>query len=141
MPLLAGADDETPRDALKALSGKWIVESSETLGKKITKDELPWEWTFTADGKAVLTDRKMGKESQYTYTIDNSKSPQTIDIIYQGPEPTLKNAKQLGIYKLENNKLTILLGKPGGTEKDRPKELAAPMESDFLMRLERAKDD
>jgi hypothetical protein len=45
---------------------------------------------------------------------------------------TLKNTKQLGTYKLENNKLTILLGKPGGTEKDRPKELAAPMERDPL---------
>jgi uncharacterized protein (TIGR03067 family) len=140
-PFLVGADGEKTRTALKGVSGTWVVVGSEARGKKITNDELPWQWTFTADGKAVLTDRKKGDESHYTYTIDPSRQPRTIDLTYQGPSPALKNTRQLGIYKVEGNKLTICLSPPGAAEKDRPREFAARAEGSFLMRLERAKGD
>lgn len=140
-PFLTGADGETSRTARKGLSGKWVVVGSQARGKKITNDELPWQWTFTPEGKAVLTDRKKGDESHYTYTIDPSRQPQTIDITYQGPLPALKNTTQLGIYKIENDRLTICLGLPGAAEKDRPGAFDARAGGSFLMRLERAKGD
>jgi uncharacterized protein (TIGR03067 family) len=140
-PCLAGADGETPRTALKGLSGTWVVVGCEARGKKITNDELPWQWTFTADGKATLTDRKKGDASHYTYTIDPSRQPRTIDLTYRGPSPALKNTRQLGIYRMEDDRLTICLGSPGGVEKDRPGEFDTRAEGSFLMRLERARGE
>ena len=138
-PSLAGADDKTPRADLEALRGTWVVVESEANGKKLAKDELTWRWKFMAEGKAILTDRKMDKESRYTYTIDASKEPRAIDIVYQGPEPALKDAKQFGIYKIEDNKLTICFNLPG--VKERPKRFATQAGSGFLMRLERTKNE
>lgn len=137
-PLWAGADDKKPGADPKALRGKWTVVSSEAGGKKLTKDQLLWQWTFTDDGKATLADRKTGKDSRYIYSVDASKEPHAIDIVYQGPEPALKDIKQLGVYKIEDNRLTLCFNLPG--VKERPKEFATQAGSGFLLRLERTKD-
>lgn len=135
----AGADNKPLDEAQKALIGKWTVVSCEANGQKLPKDTLIWQWTFLAEGKAVLTDLKRDEESNFTYSIAPSKESQAIDIVYQGPEPALKGSKQLGIYKLEDNELTVCLNLPSVTE--RPKKFATQMGSGFLMKLERAKVD
>ena len=70
------------------------------------------------------------------YTIDASKTPKTIDFdIKKGQD---QGKKQLGIYKIEDNKLTIIAAQPGSTE--RPKSLQ-PAASDAMLEvvLERVK--
>jgi uncharacterized protein (TIGR03067 family) len=140
-PLLAAAQEKARPAALKELAGTWIVAGSEAKGKKLTKDELPRQWTFTVEGKAVLLDRKTGSKSQYTFTIDPSKQPREIDLTYQGPASGLRNTKQFGIFKIENESLTINLSLPGTTAKDRPEEFSAEAGRSFLMRMERKKDN
>jgi uncharacterized protein (TIGR03067 family) len=139
VPVLVWADDKAIRAELEALSGMWAAVGGEAKGREITKDELPFQWTFEAGGKAVFADRKQGSESHYTYTIDSSKNPKVIDITYEGPVAALKGTRQFGIYKLEKDKLTLCLTSPKSTEKDRPKQFSTKEGRVLLMRLERAK--
>jgi uncharacterized protein (TIGR03067 family) len=138
-PFLAEADDKAISAERKAMIGTWVAVGGEAKGKKLTKDELPLQWTFRAGGKAVFANRTTGTESPFTYTIDPSKKPKAIDITYEGPIAALKNTKQFGIYKIEKDKLTISLTSPGATEKDRPKEFTTKTGGVLLMTFERAK--
>jgi uncharacterized protein (TIGR03067 family) len=141
VPFLAPADDQTTRAELEALSGTWVAVGGEAKGNKLTKDELPFAWTFRAGGKAVFANRKQGGESPYAYTIDATRKPKVIDLTYEGPVAALKGTKQFGIYKMENNELTMCLTLPGAAEKDRPKGFTTKEGKVMLMRFERSKAD
>jgi uncharacterized protein (TIGR03067 family) len=50
-----------------------------------------------------------------SYTIDASKTSNTIDFdIGKGPDA---GKKQLGLFKIEGDKLTIVVAKPGSTDR------------------------
>lgn len=138
-PFLAWGGEKATRADLKALSGTWVAAGGEGMGKEIPKGELPFQWTFGAGGKAVFADTKRGGESHYTFTLDASKKPKRIDVTYEGPVAAMKGEKQLGIYKMENDKLTLCLTFPGATEKDRPTGFTTKERKVLLMRFERAK--
>ena len=58
----------------------------------------------------------MARPSKRANTFDDSKSPKTIDFdIKKGND---EGKKQVGIFKIEEDKVTMVLGMPG--EKDRP---------------------
>jgi uncharacterized protein (TIGR03067 family) len=136
---LAAADDKASKSDLKALSGKWLAVGAEAKGKEVDKSELKVSFTFEASGKATFAHLEKGDEARYRFTIDPSKKPGTIDLVYEGPAAALKGTKQFGIYKVEKDKLTLCLSDPGGSEKDRPKKFAAKGEKVLLLRLERGK--
>jgi uncharacterized protein (TIGR03067 family) len=140
VPGMTGADDEVNRAELKALCGTWVAVSGEGNGKAIPKEELPVQWTFKAEGKAVFAHRERGDEARYSYTIDPSKKPKTIDITYEEPSAALKNTKQFGIYKIEKSELTLCVTGIGTKEKDRPKDFTTKAEGVLLLKLERAQD-
>jgi uncharacterized protein (TIGR03067 family) len=135
-----GADDDVNRAELKRVRGTWVAVSGEANGNKIPRKELPVQWTFKSDGKAVFSHREKGDEARYFYNIDPSKTPKTIDLTYEGPSASLKNMKQFGIYKIEKGELTLCIAGVGTKEKDRPKEFATRAAVVLLLKLERAKD-
>ena len=71
-----------------------------------------------------------------TYTIDASKTPKTIDFeIKKGRD---EGKKQLGIYKIDGEKIAFVLAAPGATT--RPKSfMVDPAESLIEVALVRAK--
>jgi uncharacterized protein (TIGR03067 family) len=142
VPLLAQADEKSDRDDLKALetlSGTWVAVGGEAMGKEIPKEALPFQWKFEVTGKAVFKDRNKGDESPFTFTLDASKKPSTLDVTYRGTIAALKDVKQFGIFKVEKDTLSLCLTLPGATEKERPKSFDTKEGEVMLMRFERVK--
>jgi uncharacterized protein (TIGR03067 family) len=116
---LAAADDAAVRRELKALEGNWKVVAAVDGGRKFPPDRLPpVSFVLRADGTATV---RMGAgESKVTFRIDPSKNPKTMDIVHQsGPG---KGKKQFAIYKLENDRFTVIATDPGAKEEDRPRD-------------------
>jgi uncharacterized protein (TIGR03067 family) len=109
-----GADDTKKSDA-DLLKGKWSVVAISTAKEDAPEDvfkDLRMSFedkTYTVTGNAAF-------EEEGEYTIDASKTPKTIDFdIKKGQEA---GKHQLGIYKIEDKKLTIIVAEAG--EKERP---------------------
>jgi len=129
------AADEPKKDDAEALKGNWTVVSIKSGGQEAPAEDVK-KLKFSFDGKAYTN--AVGDEvvEEGGYTIDASKMPKTIDFdIKKGQD---QGKKQLGIYKIEDNKLTIIAAQPGSTE--RPKSLQ-PAASDAMLEvvLERVK--
>jgi uncharacterized protein (TIGR03067 family) len=138
----APADDKTIQREVESLKGRWRATSVLSPGQAVPKevlDGLQVTWTFKEGGHAVFSTKEFeGKDPEYTYRLDLSKSPKIIDFTYVGPEKETRGRKQFGIYKLEMGKLTLCLTtSPDATEKDRPKEFAIKGEDGILLELER----
>jgi uncharacterized protein (TIGR03067 family) len=108
-----GADD--PKKETTTLKGKWKVVSL-THGGKPAPEELLKDFKCTFEEK-TYTDTingEVGQEGEYKF--DDSKSPKTIDFdIKKGHN---EGKKQVGIYKIEDEKLTLVMAEPDAT--DRP---------------------
>ncbi len=139
MPLLAGADggDDVQKE-LKALAGKWKAVSMEAGGTPFPRDRVP-DFTFlvAADGKA--TGQSPQGEYQAAVIVDPTKTPKTIDNLHEsGPQ---KGKKQYGIYKLEGDKWTVCMTRPGVAEADRPKNFTTKDTANVVFVFERLKGD
>lgn len=107
------------RDALK---GEWVaVKLYGPNGLTVSGDELAkhaGKWDFGGDGTAVLSSMDFaGGPVKYTFTIDGSKSPKTIDLTMKD-----RGLKQFGIYKIEKGTLTLCWAEPGAAADNRPTE-------------------
>jgi uncharacterized protein (TIGR03067 family) len=115
---LCTADDKK-KDDKDLIQGEWVVVDStipQQIGKKIVvKGD---EWTSPTGQK-------------FTITIDDSKKPKQLDLA----KAANANATFLGIYKLEDDKLTFCREKVARGA--RPKELKATPIDDLLV-LKRA---
>jgi uncharacterized protein (TIGR03067 family) len=129
------AADEPKKDDAEAFKGNWTALSIKS-GEQETPADVVKRLKFTFDGKAytnILGDEVVEEGG---YTIDASKTPKTIDFDIKKGDDAGK--KQLGIYKIEENKLTLVVAQPGSTE--RPKSLQpAPSDNMIEAVLERAK--
>ena len=121
------------KDAKKdppSIVGEWLAESAVEGGKP---DNPPpgTTWTFTADGKSILTVGGMKDRDESTYTTDPKKDPAWIDIMAARDRAAMR-----GIYKVEGDTLTLcVLDGPG----DRPTKFEAAAGSKFvLITLKRA---
>jgi len=111
------ADAPTIDDA-EALKGNWSAISLTAGGKSAPEDLIMkfkrsfdgQNYTNTADGQVV---------QQGGYTIDASKMPKTIDFDIRKGEDSGK--KQLAIFQIEGDKLTLVVAEPGSP--DRPKSI------------------
>jgi len=138
-PLLLAADDrDTVSKELKALEGKWKAVSMEANGALLPKDSTP-AFTFIvgANGKSIA--KTPQGDEQATITVDLKKNPKTVDNLHESGAS--KGKKQYGIYKLEGDKWTVCMTRPGAAESDRPKDFATKDTANVVFVFERQKDD
>jgi len=120
------ADDPKKGDA-DSPKGKWSAVSM-SMGGKPAPDEFVKGFKFTFDDKTYTN--VVGSEvvEEGGYKIDATKSPKAIDFdIKKGPD---NGKKQLAIYKIESDKLTIVAAMAGSDE--RPKSFKVEPESQVL---------
>lgn len=136
-PLLAADAGDEVRQELKALQGKWKAVGVEAGGKALPKESVP-DFTFVvgADGKS--TGQSPQGDYQATITVDPKKNPKTIDNLHDSGAQ--KGKKQYGIYKLEGEKWTVCMTRPGAMEGDRPKDFATKDTANVVFVFERLKE-
>jgi len=137
-PFALGADggDDVKKE-LKALEGKWKAVSMEAGGKPLPKDSVEFMFTVGANGKA--TGKSAQSEYQATITVDPKKSPKTIDNAHE--TGSQKGKKQYGIYKLEGDKWTVCMTRPGVEESARPKDFTTKDTANVVFVFERQKEE
>ena len=129
------AADEPKKDDAEALKGNWSAVSLKQGGKS-APDDLIKKFKANFDGKGYtnIVDGEVIEVGGYT--VDISKTPRTIDFDIKKGQGEGK--KQLGIFQIEGNKLTLVVADPGAP--DRPKSMK-PEDTDPVVEvvLERAK--
>jgi uncharacterized protein (TIGR03067 family) len=126
--------DDAKKDDAEALKGKWVAVSIKQGGFPVP-EEAAKMFKFSFDGKEYLNSAP-GQSEEGGYKIDSSKSPRTIDFdIKTGND---KGKKQLGVYKLDGDKLTIVAATAGETERPKSTEPGAD-DPVLLVVLEREK--
>jgi uncharacterized protein (TIGR03067 family) len=123
---------------LKALEGKWKTVAVEAGGKPFPKDAIP-DFTFTVGAGGKSTGKFPQGDYQATITVNPKKSPRTIDSLHESGAQ--KGKKQYGIYKLEGDKWTVCMTRPGVAEGDRPKDFDTKDTAYVVFGFERLQDD
>jgi uncharacterized protein (TIGR03067 family) len=119
------AADEPKKDDTPSLKGNWTTVSIKVGGQEAPAGEAE-KMKFSFDDKSY-TNSYGDQLEEGGYTVDASKTPNTIDFdIKKGPDA---GKKQLGIFKLDGDKLTIVVAQAGSTE--RPK-LLKPEDSEQM---------
>ena len=116
------------------LAGTWQAVSYALNGNKATDQDMKKiQLVIDAEGKtSALRESKVFIAS--TTKIDPTQGPMTIDMTYTEGDP--KGTTSLGIYKIEDDLLTICRATPG---KARPAEFTSkPGSGDTLMTYKRA---
>jgi uncharacterized protein (TIGR03067 family) len=115
--LLAAEDDVSKRDREK-LQGDWAAVSMVADGVKSTDDEAQSLFrTVKGNGYTMFLFNK--PLARYTFTLDASKRPKTLDVT---PAGNAKAKPILGIYELDGDRWTICFAAPG---KERPKDFTS----------------
>ena len=123
---LAAADDPPKKDDADVLKGTWKALSVKQ-GGQIVPEEFVKSMTFNFDGKKYVQ-KVQGQSEEGNYSIDASQSPKTIDLdIKTGND---QGKKQIGIYKIEDGKLTFVVAMAGS--KDRPKSFKPEEGADVI---------
>jgi uncharacterized protein (TIGR03067 family) len=126
------------RQELMALEGKWKAVSMEAGGEAFPAESVP-DFTFivAADGKS--TGQSPQGDYQSTITVAPNKTPKTIDNLHE--TGAQKGKKQYGVYKLDGDKWTVCMTRPGAEESDRPKDFDTRNSASVLFIFERLKED
>ncbi len=129
------AADEPKKDDAEALKGNWSAVSMKERGRS-APDDLIKKFKVSFDGKGYTNTVDGDVIEVGGYTIDSSKTPKTIDFDIKKGQGEGK--KQLGIFQIEGDKLTLVVGDPGSP--DRPKSIK-PEDTDSVAQvvLERVK--
>jgi len=126
------AADEPKKEDADAVKGNWVAVSIKQ-GNQSAPDDFVKSFKFSLDGKNYTNTIGADVMEEGGYTIDASKMPKTIDFdIKKGPDA---GKKQVGLYKLDGDKLTIVASPAGSV--DRPKTWDA--EDAVVIVLERVK--
>lgn len=124
---LAYAGGDANKKAVATVQGEWKMVRANKGGKSVEDDKVnKTVLHFDGDKVDVVEDGKAKKESA-TYKIDASAEPWKFDL-----SPPQGNQTLEGLIKVDGNKMTIILSRPGGT---RPTNLKAEITKD-LMKLE-----
>src|SRR5882724_2620532 len=124
------APDEPKQDSKvpEELLGVWVGKSSETFEKS---GRFPSVWEVKEEKIiSTLSDRVI----EIQYRADAQKNPKEIDLTYSGG-PSAGKARK-GIYKIENNVLTICNVRPnadGDKTEQRPADFDAKKRSDIVI--------
>jgi uncharacterized protein (TIGR03067 family) len=100
-----------PKEEARKLEGTWKEVSRHFKGKPVEKRFLAKSrLIFKAGGKLTMID---GFKVERRFVLDPGKKPRTIDIIHtytrrdKEGKPITTELRDVGIYKVEGNKLTI----------------------------------
>ena len=113
---------QPPGDALsqevQKLSGAWQIVSSQSDGKEQTDRIKGYRYLFDGQLMKLLDPqnwpikRADGKPDERPFLINVQTNPKTIDMTIQVKSKTFLS---LGIYRLQEDELTLCLAEPGGT--------------------------
>jgi uncharacterized protein (TIGR03067 family) len=114
----AGKGDANKKD-MKKMQGDWALLSMIKDGEKVPDEEAQVLFRTVKDDHYTVYrfDQPIAK---WTFSIDASKKPKTIDILPDGAKD--KNKAVLGIYEFDGDKLKICYAPAG---KERPKEFVS----------------
>jgi uncharacterized protein (TIGR03067 family) len=115
--LLAAEDEASKRDREKML-GDWAAVSMVADGAKSSDDEAQSLFR-TVKGNSYTMFLFNKPLARYTFTLDASKTPKTIDVVREGVAP---GKPLVGIYQLDGERWTICFAAPG---KERPKDFTS----------------
>jgi uncharacterized protein (TIGR03067 family) len=142
--MVLGADAQDERKDgkdQKAIQGKWRSESSISDGEK-RDPEKQWTVLVIEDNKLSwensIIEGDLGKTGvvPMSFQLDSSKEPKTIDLTWS--EGAYKGKKQLGIYSIKGDTLTICVG---SIDKERPKMFKSEKGAvNWLLTLNRLKE-
>lgn len=108
------AADDAKKDDADALKGKWSVISVTQGGQAAEADRIK-DLKIAFDDKSYTVTGSEALAEEGAYTIDASKSPKTIDFdIKKGQQA---GSLQLGVFKIEGGKLTIVASLAGAKER------------------------
>jgi uncharacterized protein (TIGR03067 family) len=139
VPLQMVADDAGDvQKELKALEGQWKAVGIEAGGNAFPKEQVP-DFTFIVGAKGKSTAKMPQGEEQATITVDPKKNPKTIDNLHESG--STKGKKQYGIYKLEGDKWTVCMTRPGVAASDRPKDFKTKDTANVVFVFERVKEE
>lgn len=112
----------------KALQGKWDIVSVASAGK----EQKAQNGAFVSfDGGKLTFTPKSVDFSEFSFNLDASKTPKTLDLKSKGDA-------LFGIYELKGDDLKLCLSNGEPVSKNRPKEFVAS-EHTILMVLRRVK--
>ncbi len=106
--------DDAKKDDASALKGKWSIVSFSVNGVA-TADDSVKDLKMEFEGKTYNLTAGDTSVEKGEYTIDESKSPKTIDLAIKEGDDAGK--QQVGLYKIEDGKLTIAFSLPGSKER------------------------
>jgi uncharacterized protein (TIGR03067 family) len=81
------------------------------------------------------TGKSFQGEYEATITVDPKKNPKTIDNRHESGAQ--KGKKQYGVYKLDGDRWTVCMTRPGVAEGDRPKDFATKGTANVVFVFER----
>src|SRR4051794_10955976 len=124
LALAVGAPALKEKDKGPSLVGEWVVESVTNNGASVGVGN-GLRYTFAADGEGLI--HRDGKELPAAggtrgYTVDPKPNPPAVDLV--STRPGAGETRQLGIYKIEGDTLTICWTRAKGG--DRPTKFDAP---------------
>jgi uncharacterized protein (TIGR03067 family) len=122
------ADDQAAKDELDRNQGTWRATSSIYDGQEAPA-EIVGSITRTVEKDHVVWKRDGKSFAGTQIELDPSRDPKAIDVIPDGGQN--RGERVLGIYKLEEDRLTICMAAPG---KPRPKEFKAEKGSGYTLR-------
>ena len=134
LPLAADAPPDAAKKELDKLQGAWAMAELEVNGEKVPPEKFQaTRLEIKADRYIVNTGRST---HETTIKIDATKTPKTIDMTFQDGDNKGDTAE--GIYKLEDDKLTIC--RPRLPPRERPTEFVTKPGTDrFIVVWKREK--
>jgi uncharacterized protein (TIGR03067 family) len=108
----AAQDDASKKDT-DMMQGDWAAISMVQDGQKLPTDDAQGYFR-TITGNKYTVFRYEKQLTKWTFTVDATKNPKTIDSRREGDD---KGVPALGIYDFDAGKLKLCVAQPG---KDRP---------------------
>ena len=121
------------------LQGKWTLAQIERGGKSPTPEQLQLKpYKVVIKGNTLRISDENDKGEGATFTRDQSKKPNEIDLLFkEGPKEDIER-KAIGIYELDGDTLKLAWRKDGGPRPTEFTSIKGERTSELLI-LKRAK--
>lgn len=135
LALVVGAPGakEEPKKEAASIVGEWVGEKAVRGGKETPVPEGGITFTFTTEGKMMVSQGGKASQEAIAYKVDLKKKPAEISMEAPGDKGTIK-----GIFKIEGDTLTLCIAQ--GKDGEQPTKFESGEGSKtMLMTLKRKK--